>query len=235
MHALYPPTPSPLTTINETREIHILQFHPHAFPYNPILPQLYMQETDYQLQIPALDYTKDHLYSRITKAINTYDFWFKKKFNFMHLQFNFIKPNNFEFLNRASSNCSFEQILSSKKLHHYSHENFYTQHTLHTNKKHKFVYNKFSSPYSPSAKYALDSSYLHGHIRNSGTLEDYFSYYSEANTNQPPIVPHETLSTHDPHFYVYDNQPPPPLTTHFSTLTSPNQSLQHRFTFIIVY
>ena len=70
MHALYAPTPSSLITINETRDIHIPQFYPHAIPYNPTLTQLYMQETDYQFQIPAIDYSKDHLYSRVTKATN---------------------------------------------------------------------------------------------------------------------------------------------------------------------
>ena len=48
----------------------------------------------------------------------------------MHLQFNYIKPNKLEFLNLPTSNSSFDQILSSKKLHEYSHENIYTTHCI---------------------------------------------------------------------------------------------------------
>ena len=40
MHAIYPPTPSSLTTTNETRYIHNPQFYPHAIPYNPTITQL---------------------------------------------------------------------------------------------------------------------------------------------------------------------------------------------------
>ena len=40
MHALYPPTTSSITTINETRDIHIPQFYLHAIPYNPTLIQV---------------------------------------------------------------------------------------------------------------------------------------------------------------------------------------------------
>ena len=115
MHALYPPTPFSLTTINETRDIHIPQFYPDAIPYNPTLTQLYIQETDYQFQIPALDCTKDHLYSCVSKATNPYEIWFKNNFNFMHLQFNFLKPYELEFLNLSTSNSSFDQIVFSKK------------------------------------------------------------------------------------------------------------------------
>ena len=61
MHALYLPKPSSLNTINELRNIHILQFYSHAIPYNPTLTEMYMQETDYQIEIPAVDYTKDHI------------------------------------------------------------------------------------------------------------------------------------------------------------------------------
>ena len=91
MHALHPPTLSSLTTFNETHDIHIPQFYSHNILYNPTLTQLYMHETGYQFQIPAFDYTKDHFHSRVTNAINPYDFWFKNKFNFMHLHINFIK------------------------------------------------------------------------------------------------------------------------------------------------
>ena len=98
MHALCPPTPSSLTSINETRDIHIPQFYLHAIPYDPTLTQLYMQETDYQFQIPARDSTKDHIYSRVTKATNPYGYRFKNNFNFMHLQTNLMKPDEFEFL-----------------------------------------------------------------------------------------------------------------------------------------
>ena len=100
MHALYPPTPSSLTTINETRDIHIPQFYLHAIPYNPKLTQLYKQETDNQFQIPALDYTKDHLHSRVTKATNPYDFWFKSPISNFHffesvdVQFQKVNPEH---------------------------------------------------------------------------------------------------------------------------------------------
>ena len=67
-HALYPPTPSSLATIIEIRDIQIPQLCPHNIPYNSTLTQMYMQETDHQFQIPALDFTIDHLYSRVTKA-----------------------------------------------------------------------------------------------------------------------------------------------------------------------
>ena len=32
VHALYPPTPSSLSTVNETRDFHIPQIYPHAIP-----------------------------------------------------------------------------------------------------------------------------------------------------------------------------------------------------------
>ena len=73
-HALCPTTPSSLTTIIETRDIHNPQFYTHAVAYKPTLTQLYMQETDYHFQIAALDYTKDHLYSRVIKATNPHFF-----------------------------------------------------------------------------------------------------------------------------------------------------------------
>ena len=95
MHALYPPTPSSLSTINETCDIHIRQFYPQAIPSNPTLTQLYIQETDYQFQIPEPDSNNDHLFSRVTKTTTSYGFWFRNNFNlmhFMHLQINFIKP-----------------------------------------------------------------------------------------------------------------------------------------------
>ena len=55
-----------------------------------------MPETVYQFQILSLEYTKGHLYSSLTKTTNRYDFWFQSNFNFMHLQFNFAKPNKLE-------------------------------------------------------------------------------------------------------------------------------------------
>ena len=59
MLAFYPLIPSCVLTINETRDIHIPQFYLHTIPYNPTLTQLYMQETDYSFQIPALEYAKN--------------------------------------------------------------------------------------------------------------------------------------------------------------------------------
>ena len=61
MHALYPPTPYSFTTNIETRDVHIPRSYLHAFPYNPKLTQLYLQETDYHFQTPALYNTKNHL------------------------------------------------------------------------------------------------------------------------------------------------------------------------------
>ena len=75
MHASYPPISSSLSTISEIRDIHIAQIYQHAIPYNPKLTQFYMQETEYQFQIPALDYCKDHFCSWVTNATNLYDFW----------------------------------------------------------------------------------------------------------------------------------------------------------------
>ena len=124
MHAFYLPTPSSLSTINETRDIHIRQFSPHALLYNLTPTQLYMQETDYHFQIPALDYTKDHISSRVTEPTNPYDFWFRKIFNFIHLQLNFIKHNKLDFLHLLTPNPSFDQILSFSKLQQCSYENF---------------------------------------------------------------------------------------------------------------
>ena len=70
---------------------------PHALPDNPTITQQYMQETPYHFQIPAFDYTKDQFYSSGTKVTNPFDFWFEINFNFMHLQFNFNKPNKPDF------------------------------------------------------------------------------------------------------------------------------------------
>ena len=119
--------------------IHILLFYTHGFIHNPTLTQLYMPKTDYQFHIPTLDYSKDHLCSRLTKTTNPYDFWFRSNFNFMHLQFNFDKPNKLELLNLPTSNFSFDQTLFWKTT-------FCTHHTLHTNEKHNFVNDKLSSP-----------------------------------------------------------------------------------------
>ena len=149
MHSLYPLTPSSLPTTNETRGIHNPQFYPHAIPYNRTLLQLYMRETDYEFQIPALDHTEDHQNSRVTKATNPYDYLFRNNPNFMHFQFNFIKPNNLESVNLHTSISSLDKILSSRKLHQFSYENFNSHHTLHTSKKHIFISNKFSSPFCP--------------------------------------------------------------------------------------
>ena len=112
-----------------------------------------------------------------------------------------------------SSNSSFDQNLSSKKLQQCSYENVYIHYTLHTNKSHIFVNNKFSSLFSPLDKYALDCSHLHGGIRKNDLLKDYFIYYSETNLCRPLFVPREALSTHDSHFNVYNDQPLPTLTT----------------------
>ena len=75
-----------------------------------------------------------------------------------------------DFLNLPTSNSSSDQIFSSTKLHQYCYENFYTHYTLHTKEKHIFVNNKLSSLYSLSTKYALNSSCIHGPIRNYDPL-----------------------------------------------------------------
>ena len=41
MHTFYSPTPSTLTTVNETGDIHIRQICLHAIPNNPTPIQLY--------------------------------------------------------------------------------------------------------------------------------------------------------------------------------------------------
>ena len=87
---------------------------------------------------------KDQLYSRANEVTNPFDFWFKKTFSFLNLQFNFVKPN--EFSNFTDNIDSVDQIFSPKRLQHYSYENFYAQHVLHTNKHYFFVNNEFSSP-----------------------------------------------------------------------------------------
>ena len=74
MHALNPPILSYLTTINETRDLHIPHLNLHSPPYNPTLIQMCMHKTDYQFQISALNYTKDHLHSRATEEIHPYEF-----------------------------------------------------------------------------------------------------------------------------------------------------------------
>ena len=197
-----------------------------------------MQETDYQYQIPAVDYTKNHLYSRVTKATNRYDFWFKKNFNFMHLQFIFIKHNKLEFLNLPTSNGLFDQILSYKKLYHCSYKNMYTHRTLHINKVDVFVNNEFSSPFSPCANYSLEYFYLHGSIRNNDAVKEYFIYYSQTNLNQPLTVRREVFLTQDPHVFVYHNQALYPLTAQTHSLFHPHISQpipQQHFTFIIIH
>ena len=52
--------------------------------------------------------------------------------------------------------------------------------------KNFFSKNKFSSPYSATAKCALDSSYLHDRIFNHDPLNDYFIHYSQ--TNPKPLT-----------------------------------------------
>ena len=64
--------------MNETRDIIIPQKNPHSIPYIPVFLQLHIKETPYPFQIPAVDYTTDHLYSRATRVTRPYDFWFKK-------------------------------------------------------------------------------------------------------------------------------------------------------------
>ena len=62
MHALPPPTSSSLHTIFESRDIRDTKLYPDAVPFNPTIPQLYMQKTEYHFQIAALDYTKDRFF-----------------------------------------------------------------------------------------------------------------------------------------------------------------------------
>ena len=113
----------------------------------------------------------------------------------MHLQFKFIKPNKLELLKLPNSNSSFDQIVSSKKVHQYPYENFYTHHTLHTNQKHNFVNNKFSSLFSPSAKIALDFFYLKGQIHKNDPLKDYPSTIPKLSLSHAKLFQHMTLTS----------------------------------------
>ena len=61
----------------------------------------------------------------------------------MHRQFKFIKPYKLKVSNVTNNNNSLDQLLSSKKLHQYSYENFHPHHGLHTNKHHSFVNEQF--------------------------------------------------------------------------------------------
>ena len=91
----------------------------------------------------------------------------------MHLQFNFIEPNQLDFLNVNNNKNSFDQVVSSEKLHQYSNKNFYA-HVLHSSKHHVFPNKKISSLSSPSAQYCFDSSNLQGRIQKYNLFEDYF-------------------------------------------------------------
>ena len=234
--AKYPTLTSSLTTYIGTRVVHIPLLHPHALPYNPTQTELYIQETNYQFQLIAIDYTKDHLCSGVTKALNPYDLFFENNFDFVpsHFSLNQTYKNIFVSIHSLLIS-SFYQILSSKKLHQYSYENFCTHLTLHTNRKHNFVNNKFSSAWSPTTKKAFDSSYLHGRIQNHNHPEEYFIYFSETNPNRLLIVPRETLPRNDPHFYVYQCYPLPALTTlnpplHLTTYRSYSIPKNHSMT-----
>ena len=70
-----------------------------------------MQKTPYKFRIPAFEYKNDQIGSRATKVTNRYHFWFENNFNFIHLQFNFIKLNKLEF-----SNVTIKKIQSTKFL-----------------------------------------------------------------------------------------------------------------------
>ena len=56
------------------------------------------------------------------KQKHPYAFWFKNNFDFMHLQFKFIKPSKLEFLNFPIPYTLLDHILSFEKLHQYSYE-----------------------------------------------------------------------------------------------------------------
>ena len=77
----------------ETRDTNKPRTYLHAILYNHTINRLYMQETPYHFQIPALDYTKDQLYSRGSKTTKPYDFSFKNDSSLKHLQLNCIKAN----------------------------------------------------------------------------------------------------------------------------------------------
>ena len=133
-----------------------------------------MQETIYQIQIPAFDYTEDLFKSCATKATNLFGFWFKNNFKLMHFQVNFNISNKLKILSVTNKNDSLDQILSSIKLHQYSPGNLLTHHSLHTDKHHIFVNKIISTSYSPSAQCCLDSCYLQGHNRNYDPLKKTF-------------------------------------------------------------
>ena len=166
LQKLYPLSSSVKTSINETRDTNIPQIYPHSCPYFLTITQLYMQGPPNHFQIPALDYTKNHFYSPVTKATNLYDVWIQNISNFMNVQFNLIKSNKLESSNLTNNKKSLDRILPFRRFQQYSYENFYAHHAVHTNKHHIFVNNKFSSPSSHSAQNCLGSSYLHGIIRN---------------------------------------------------------------------
>ena len=91
---LYTPSLSIPVTIKESRDTNNPQIYPHAFSYNPTITQLYMLETHYQFQFPALNYSKDHLFYGATTTANPYNFWFKNNFNFMHLRLTLLNLTN---------------------------------------------------------------------------------------------------------------------------------------------
>ena len=104
-----------------------------------------MRDIDYQFEIPALDYTKDHLNFHAAKATNPYDFWFNKSNS---CSSNLIKPTKLEFLNLPINNSSIKQIRSSEKLQ-FSDDKAYTCHAF-TQTQHNFVTHKFYLLYSTS-------------------------------------------------------------------------------------
>ena len=145
-----------------------------------------------------------------------------RKTNFMNLQYNFINSNKLEYLNLPTSKSSFDQILASLKLHHFSDGNVYTRHTLHISKKHIFGTKNGSPTYSPSANNALHSAYSQGSDRIYDPLEDHFVHYSETNLNPPLFIPWKALSTHDPPpFSIHHIQPPPLVATQTQSLFHP--------------
>ena len=69
--------------------------YPHANLHNPTITQLYLQETPYQFQIPALDFRKNQNSFRANKTTNPHDFLFNRKtFKFMHLHLTLLNLTN---------------------------------------------------------------------------------------------------------------------------------------------
>ena len=213
MHTLYPPTTS-LITIKETRDVHFPQLCRHAICYNKTLAPIYKKNNDYQFQILASDWTKDHLYSRVTKTTNPHDFWFKKTSTLLQFRFNFFQPKKLEFLKLGTSNSSSDQVLSSKNstrtlvktsvliTHYILRWNIIS---LTTNSHHP-IHRRINAHSTYLTRMTV--SVITTHLKSFPVLLENF----------PFIVQREAPSTQELPCYEYHNEPPPSLTTRTPSL-----------------